>query len=241
MADHSADVPQHTPSPPEAVNPPEIPPASVMPGSSNTQVSQIPISLPSWLSHSPLTYYQNLWGLIPSMPTPAPPPNPNAGPSATVPMVATTNNPCPPRDVSLPPSIHLSTPTSQPDYHAHYQAQFQAITTQLAAIQQTQIQLAQLVNSQTNHQNMPPADRPNEDATSNPRSITREKNTTADQDTNPIVGESSCSTSAPRRRKQRTSHQMSGRNESKSAQNLARQVADLKQEIKELGKPGKDA
>ena len=34
---------------------------------------------------------------------------------------------------------------------------------------------------------------------------------------------------------------MSGRKESEPAQNLARQVADLKQEIKELGKPGKDA
>ena len=147
MADRSADIPQHTSSPPEAINLPEIPPVPAMPNSSDIQASQIPISLPSWLSHSPLAYYQNLWGLIPPLPIPVLHPNPNTGPSTTIPATVTTNTLCASRDASLPPSIHLSTPTSQPNYHAHYQAQFQAIINQLAAIQQSQIQLAQLVNS----------------------------------------------------------------------------------------------
>ena len=69
--------------------------------------------------------------------------------------IITTNTIHVPFDTSLPPFAHLSTPTppNQPDYHAHYQVQFQAIVSQLAAIQQSHIQLAQLVNSQTNRQN----------------------------------------------------------------------------------------
>ena len=138
MDDGSTDIPQNTLSPLEVTNRTKVPATPAMPSSSTIQTSQIPFLLPSWLSHSLLAYYQNLLGLIPPLATSIPHPDQIAGPSTTVPAtIITTNTIHAPFDTPLPPFVHLSTstPPNQPNYHAHYQAQFQAIASQLAAIQ----------------------------------------------------------------------------------------------------------
>ena len=144
--------------------------------------------------------------------------------------IMTTNTLNTPFDTPLPPFAQFSTPTplSQLDYHMHYQAQFQAIASQLAAIQQSQIQLPQLFNSQTNRQNTQPIDRPNQHTTNNLNSDIQEQHAIADRATRLMVKESSYSMPIPWHMMQETSHQTSGHHTSSLALNLAQQLAALK-------------